>query len=429
MTRNRPSPRHSGVSLVEALVALAIMAFGMLSLIGVQATMRLNSDLAKQRGEATRIATEEIEQLRSFTSMAVVAGQPGISFDEIASRTVAAYQPAGGIGNTTYRVERTVSLVDGTQQKVVMVRVLWDDRTGTRQTVTIDSVISGTDPVLSGLLSVPARSSATNQRNGRHNSIPGPAVDLGEGRSAFKPFNTGTVVWVFNNLTGLITSRCTSVGAAQASITAADLMGCPPLTIAGRLLAGAVQFDLRAPLPTPLSTASEFPTGPALPLVAASPLSFSTSGLSPVNQSSPADCVSNSPTGSTSSTVAVAYFCLVFPSNNNGWGGKLDVNLASQYPNGDALPNASTPSSYRICRYTTAATDFTSNADHPRSFCREQSGSVTNEAPCKGKLVVKNLINQNFLVTAASQNCPTDVAVNPSTGDLVNSNTLSHPQP
>jgi Tfp pilus assembly protein PilV len=54
---------HSrGVSLVEAMVALAVMAFGMLAEVGVQTTLRLNADVAKQRSEATRIAQETLER-------------------------------------------------------------------------------------------------------------------------------------------------------------------------------------------------------------------------------------------------------------------------------------------------------------------------------------------------------------------------------
>ena len=45
-----------GVSLVEAIVAMAVMAFGMMAIVGLQTTLRQNSDIAKQRSEAVRIA-------------------------------------------------------------------------------------------------------------------------------------------------------------------------------------------------------------------------------------------------------------------------------------------------------------------------------------------------------------------------------------
>jgi hypothetical protein len=40
--------------------------------------------------------------------------------------------------------------------------------------------------------------------------------------------------------------------------------------------------------------------------------------------------------------------------------------------------------------------------------------------------VTSNLSNQNFLVIRASNSCPTDAAIRPAIGDLVNSNTLLH---
>ncbi len=55
-----------GTSLVEAVVAMAVMAFGMLAVVGVQSTLRLNADVAKQRSEAVRIAQEAMEAARGF---------------------------------------------------------------------------------------------------------------------------------------------------------------------------------------------------------------------------------------------------------------------------------------------------------------------------------------------------------------------------
>ena len=48
----RPIPR--GVSLIEAIVAMAVMAFGMVAIVGLQGTLRQNSDIAKQRSEVER---------------------------------------------------------------------------------------------------------------------------------------------------------------------------------------------------------------------------------------------------------------------------------------------------------------------------------------------------------------------------------------
>jgi Tfp pilus assembly protein PilV len=430
-----PTLRSSrlGVSLVEALVALAVMAFGMLSLVGVQATLRLNSDLAKQRTEATRIATEDIEGLRLFTAVNPVSGQPGVSWAEIASSTVASYVPPGNVGNTSYQVIRTVNTGTGTLRKVISVQVNWIDRTGVAQSVTVDTVIAGIDPVLSGVLSS-KRSSINNQVSGRDATIPVEAVNFGnaDGRSAFKPFDQGTVVWLFNNISGEIVGRCPGITTAQAALRVADVTGCP--IIRARLLGGLVFFDLRL-TPTPLpASASETPMGPQiLPLSATTPVMFPTSATSPVDQITAAECVSDTPASATAATqqkargYAVTYYCLVYPSTASGWGGRLDVVLAGSYPNGNSLPGTTTTSDYKVCRYTTASNGYTANPDHPQSYCVEKSSPApTSSLQCIGRHVADNLINQNFLVVSAAQSCPSDVAADPANGDYINSNTLQH---
>ena len=52
--------RQAGVTLIEAMVALLIMAFGMVALVGLQSNLRRSADLAKQRGEAIRIAQQQL---------------------------------------------------------------------------------------------------------------------------------------------------------------------------------------------------------------------------------------------------------------------------------------------------------------------------------------------------------------------------------
>ena len=414
--------RRLGISLIEALVALAVMAFGMLSLVGVPATLRLNSDVSKQRAEATRIATEEIETLRLFKTLRPVNGQPGQSWDEIISRTLDV-QP-GNFGNTTFTMVRTVTnggvnMVAGVNRKVVQVQVTWRDRANAAQTVEIDAVVVGVDPVLSSLLAVAVRPSASNQRGGRHVTIPVEAIHLGnsDGRSAFKPTESGNVVWLFNNTSGMITSRCTGVAAAQAVITSATIAAATCAVINGRLVAGLVQFDLRLLAAGVLdASASQSPAGPVLPLSDSTPLYFDPSNMSYVGQASPAECVSRPGPGG---AFAAAYYCLVF-ADAGGWGGRLDVVLA------DPLPDGSVPTDYKVCRYTTSAQYYAVNSDHPRTYCIERLGIATNTTPCFGRKVSGNLTNQNFLVIRNTQACPTDVAADPAAGDFVNSNTLQH---
>jgi hypothetical protein len=415
------------------------------------------------------------------------------SFDGMASATPT-YTPAGGIGNTTYTITRTVISVAGSPNKSIAVRVSWTDRSNQSQSVTLETAISGTDPALAGLLAVLPTASATNQRSGRHASIPPVAVDLGDHRSAFKPFDTGTVAWVFDNVTGLITSRCTGIATAQINITLADLTGAScGLPINGRLLAGEVSFNFRfmpiaptvnsldvevmkpaaastAPIVWVLDrstrsidrtcdvnpatdladlTASDLvgsachttPRAVAPYLVQCNPLPCTegTGGLvasdaaapqwpalnlnvvpvstastnvntAQLNQTQAPECVDDAPTSADSALSrpgrTVRYYCLVF-TDNYGWGGRFNLDPQGFSDAGNvAWTTAATGAGFKVCRYTTASTDYTVNSDHPATYCMENAGTATLAAPCTGKRVNTSLINQNFLVIAASQTCP-----------------------
>jgi len=48
--------RQRGVGIVEALVALLLLALAVLAFVALQARLRQDSDVAKQRTEAVRIA-------------------------------------------------------------------------------------------------------------------------------------------------------------------------------------------------------------------------------------------------------------------------------------------------------------------------------------------------------------------------------------
>lgn len=406
MAAHRPLPplrqHRRGVSLVEALVALAVMGFGMLALVGVQGTMRLNSDLAKQRSEATRIASEEIGRLRNFSSLAAVQGQPGQSYDEIASRTVEGYVPPDSIGNATYQVIRTVTLVPGIRQKVVTVQVRWTDRTNTQQTVTLDGAISATPPALGALLAIQTTGSPATQRHGRHPSIPVDALDLGTGTSRFEPPGSSDVAWYFNNLSGSM------------RVCNADGDDC----VSGTLVSGAVRYQ--GGTAQPGAAQAESPQGPAMNL-AAGPNALVLA--SPINTvaTDPQRCYAAQYTAlELAARSAVNYYCAIVPQAGKGWGGKLNPRPVDA--SGTVIGFAADGTAYKSCRYTAASTDYTVNADHPKSYCQERPGTPTPPALCTGRLVTGNLVNQDFLVIRGDFDCPGDDAATP----LINGNTLQH---
>ena len=235
----------SGVALIEAMIAMLVMAFGTLALVGVQATLRLNSDIAKQRAEATRIGLADLERARNFISVAAIGGTLGVSWDEITDLVVAAVDQIDGVASTKYSLNRTVTVpASSLNQKNIHVVVAWEDRAGQAQSVTFDTVVAAADPTWSALLNVPARPSAHAQRGGRHPTIPAVAQDVGGNRSAFKPIESGTVGWLFDNTTGLITGVCSGTVGATSSLTASTLGTCAAVSNT-YFLSGFVNFNLR----------------------------------------------------------------------------------------------------------------------------------------------------------------------------------------
>ncbi len=386
-----------GIALIEALVALLIMAFGMLAMVGLQGNLRRSADLAKQRGEAVRLAQSEMESLRAFSVLAhpdpanPAAGT--LAYADIT--TQAANSDAGDPNsNAVFTLTRTVTpwTQAQSQQTAVRVRVDWLDRAAGAQFVLLDSIISRADPGLSTALTIAPTSLTVQRPAGRESSIPLGAHDLGDGRSVFVPSSNDTVAWVFNNLSGVITGKCmVAMGTLASGLTAGDVADCSNNTF-GYLLSGFVRFSFTAPPDSSQANSA------ALALDV---------GLS--NTSVSHECYDNSAQIIATAGSIVSYHCIVYPDNANPpeWSGRLELS-------GITLA-ADSPNPRKICRYS---------ADY------DGNGSVSNiEHPASYTHVTGALTRQNFLVINASQNCPAGHAIDPAAGFFTNTATVLHQPP
>lgn len=384
-----------GVSLIEALAALAIMGFGLLGVVGMQATLRASSDGSRQRAEAVRIAQARIEDWRAFEQLGASAAT---DYADVATATTAA---AGG--NAAFTVTATVTLPappvaapDPLKLKSVRIDIDWRDRADQTNTVRLATAIAGIAPELGGALGLPTDRSVTQRPLGRNRGIPPTAVDLVDaqgnktGFSSFTPPGAPSgVSWTFNNISGLITALCTAPGVCTADKR--------------QLLSGFVRFATIVAPPTPATGAtqptgndSELPAGPAFAL-----------GVQ-VNVALPA--VSTEICYTQTSSMDVAYHCALPTTTTppHRWSGRsVLTGLPLSAVVGD---NAAT--NYKVCRYTPSATDTPpDDADHPLDYSD----------------VAAPLAQQNFLVihagngSAAGFSCPGD---GPS--PFVNSFTYAH---
>ncbi|WP_457324766.1 type IV pilus modification PilV family protein [Roseateles sp. P5_E11] len=430
--------RQRGVTLIEALVALLVMSFGMLALVGLMSNLRRGGDLAKQRSEAMRIARAEIATLRAFSELERGAATPAAAavYDEITTPAAPApVTPADS--NTTYSVQRTVTDLTDVQAKQVRVRVDWIDRAGDRQFVNLDTVIARVDPIFSAAVGFAPPAGPVTHPSGRNPVIPAGAKQLDGKNSAFIPSGARADVWIFNNLTGVITGVCTTqfaAGTAVSAVTAAAVASCKD-SLAGTgagyayLLSGVIRFSNTNPANPSQPEAFAIPlTAPTLvsgsyslprldpqfqPVMSGGNLTLDSFTATPPTVTSAEhqpECFQDSPSTSPSTQPFVTYNCIVYPDTSTKyWSGQLELT---------GLSLGTTAAEYRVCRYS---------ADYNGSggmFTADWKALENEEHPAVYARVTGSLARQNFLVIKGNLDCPTAPAVNPSAGVFADYSTI-----
>ncbi|MBL8342439.1 MAG: prepilin-type N-terminal cleavage/methylation domain-containing protein [Rubrivivax sp.] len=229
--------RKRGVSLIEALVAMAVMAFGMLGVVGLQGTLRGNADLSKQRSEATRIAQEEVEKFRIFGDLAAFDAKAGFGATNVVGYTT----------NTTYAVTGTLTPAGVASDKTLVIDVAWSDRKGEPQNVRLVSSMARIAPELAAsLVAPPAGSGGVQNPEGRSRGIPPQAKNFGDGTTGFVPPGGTGAAWLFNNTTGVVTAVCATTVTDNSVLQFTDLVSCVG-TQQYQLIWGFIRFDLTNP--------------------------------------------------------------------------------------------------------------------------------------------------------------------------------------
>ena len=350
-----PISRSRGLTLVETLIALIVMAFGLMAIVGFQLSLSRSADVAHQRTEAARLAQAKMEQLRAFQDMTAY-GDLSAGSDVPATAS-----------NTSYARSWTVSGDGADLQRMVHVTLTWFDRAGAANSVALTSVISRTDPADVGSLAVPTIGNSGLLRvKGRAATIPPSAIPLGGSNSG-----KSTQAWngasggflVFDDVSGAVVARCTTQP-TDTTDTAARCVGLNAYLLQGYI-------------------------GGALP---PNPLSLVFDRLQYVAPTSAPECVVDNARVEPSGAIIAAllrYRCLIQPTDHDSnddtprvWSGRSRV--------------AGLASGSSTCRYTPRA-DTTVNAEHPETYT----------------LVTGSLEHQNFLLIA-SGDCPSGTVLHPS---------------
>lgn len=340
----RSHGRQRGFTLLEALVAMLITAFGLLGLVGMQLMLSHNADVAKQRGEATRLAQQSIEVLRSFTSIEAAAGQ-------------LAWQDLAGSNdqidtNTQFTRQVTLGGAATDPMRRASVVVSWVDRANITNQMSLDTVISKTDPADVGALGFPLPQNSTLKRpKNRSMNIPVPALDLGNGKSVHQMSSNFAVV--FSNDTGHVVERCDHTVTSQSDLES----GCDPYD--AFILAGYVS-----------KTMSSFPTSLAINHAGLT----GTSGTIECSFGDAVDQNSGQPIAGYK-----YYLCIVPVTDEGTWSGTL------------RLAGMATGTNYTVCRM-----------EYPSVV--GLSENARNHQPYTA--VDDSLDNQNYIITT-NVNCPT----------------------
>lgn len=374
MTRSSAKSLQRGFTLLEALVALVVMAFGMLALASMQMSLSRNADVAKQRTEATRLAQRRIEEMRSFTTIAVVGGQ--ISWDGLAGGSTTTTT------NATYKVTTALSGAIADAMRPVSVTVRWLDRTGQdsvndgtgffyNQEVMLASVIAKGDPVDIGYLGNPLPLNTPLKRpKNRNINIPIPALDLGGGQSSTQ-FDANYAI-VYSNVTAGVVYICDP---NQANATAAQinaLLGTSACSqVNGYIIAGYIGRT---------STSVPWPSG----------INHDSIVRDSADLSYGIKCLYSEATDQNTNAVITAdngykyYICVVPLIGNLQYDGTL------------RLGGMNTTSNYIVCRYQYTQTDIDVNERNIQPYVD----------------VNKSMDEQNYLLTSHNGgNCPSTMNV------------------
>ncbi|MGF1738099.1 type IV pilus modification PilV family protein [Photobacterium satsumensis] len=126
---------HRGFSLIEVLIALTIMAVGVMGLIKMQSYMEVRAEHALKTLDALYLAEEKLEV---FRTRAQSAAGGTIAYSSIVSHT----ESVSMAGMT---VNRKVDVIDNSpvpDAKKITVSISWKDRLKQDQVVKLETVIS-----------------------------------------------------------------------------------------------------------------------------------------------------------------------------------------------------------------------------------------------------------------------------------------------
>ena len=128
---------ESGFSIIEMLIALAILAVGMLAVARMQLATVKNTTIGNLTTEATMLAQAKMEEIKNTADITTIADGDYVEADIDADGNA-----GSGIYTRTTTITTPAAPLD-TSLRVVRVEVAWSSVHGGERTVTLDSITHG----------------------------------------------------------------------------------------------------------------------------------------------------------------------------------------------------------------------------------------------------------------------------------------------
>lgn len=209
--------RIIGASLIEVLIAFAVLALGITSVVSFQGTLTQNSDHSKARTEAANYGEKKLEELRNFTSLA--------GFDAYASGS-------DTVTGTNHTYTRTWTVTTGTDYKTIALNVTWPDKSGvatTNTTVKLNTVIARVDPAVT-ILSVYTSTSTTSTTTTSNSTTSTTA----SGTTTTAAPTTSTTAASTTTTTATTTSTTSTSSSSTSTTTTSTTANTPTTTVVCR---------------------------------------------------------------------------------------------------------------------------------------------------------------------------------------------------